>query len=758
LAGFDPISGRQLSPYHDRVRVVAYDCTYSSPKSVSLLHALGPEDVGTQVRMGHERATEAALGYLERRGARVRRRPARGEPALSVQSGGFVAAAFLHRTSRAPDPHLHTHVLVANLAPGPDGRWSALDGRGLYLELNVARDLYETQLRFELTSRLGVTWRQLQGSWADLAGIDPKARQGFSRRSAEIKAALECSGRSGPGASRIVAAQTRPAKDLSTSYEQLVKTWRERSYQLGLSDNRIGSLVGSKSQGWPGEQAPGGDGAGDLDRWAAKALGEHGLARRDGTFGRKELVQARCACLPHGASVADIEQDVERLLAQRLVVLAPEPVVAVAERLKTSAGRSIPAGVCEALYTTPEVLGVNERLGAIVRCAPEAFGLLAYRPGGRLEALDSLATLASAPGDGVLAVAPGRGAAASFEAVTGIETVPISELGRRAGTLQALASTGTVVVAEAQRMGPWELASVIESCVEARSRVLLFAPAAALESRFGVAASLAPEMARFAPAAQLPEPESGAGSAQRLHFAGREVLVVHDGPAARDALVNTWSEVRSAQQRALVVASDQAVVNCLRARVQDAGGSPDEVVEAHRLSARLAFGTRPRQPMAGQRGGAECPPGESVVIMLGSLPSGARPIAPTQCVHVAIVAPSCSPGATLARAAEVARPDYLLSELGSPPMSRSGRQAWREGVTAIEEFRQRWPGEGQLRNGGDPGAGRSQGQELRLAQAERRLKVNRVLRSIEMDNPGAQRDVVALAGRMRGREVPGLSR
>jgi hypothetical protein len=146
------------------------------------------------------------------------------------------------------------------------------------------------------------------------------------------------------------------------------------------------------------------------------------------------------------------------------------------------------------------------------------------------------------------------------------------------------------------------------------------------------------------------------------------------------------------------------------------------------------------------------------VIMLGSLPSGARPIAPTQCVHVAIVAPSCSPGATLARAAEVARPDYLLSELGSPPMSRSGRQAWREGVTAIEEFRQRWPGEGQLRNGGDPGAGRSQGQELRLAQAERRLKVNRVLRSIEMDNPGAQRDVVALAGRMRGREVPGLSR
>ena len=110
LAGVDPRTGEVLSAYHHRVRVAAYDCTYSTPKSVSVLHALAPEEIRAQVRAGHEQAAAAALRYLERRGARVRRSLERGQAASSVPAGGFVAAAFLHRTSRAPDPHLHSGI------------------------------------------------------------------------------------------------------------------------------------------------------------------------------------------------------------------------------------------------------------------------------------------------------------------------------------------------------------------------------------------------------------------------------------------------------------------------------------------------------------------------------------------------------------------------------------------------------------------------------------------------------------------------
>ena len=35
------------------------------------------------------------------------------------------------RTSREGDPLLHTHLAIANRIQGPDGRWTALDGRDL---------------------------------------------------------------------------------------------------------------------------------------------------------------------------------------------------------------------------------------------------------------------------------------------------------------------------------------------------------------------------------------------------------------------------------------------------------------------------------------------------------------------------------------------------------------------------------------------------------------------------------------------------
>ncbi len=459
FSGVDPTTGELLADRHARVRVAAYDCTYSTPKSVSLLHALGPKDVRDHVRAGHEEAAEAALGYLERRGARVRRSPSRGEPTESVPASGFVAAAFLHRTSRAPDPHLHSHVLVANLAQGPDGRWSALDGRGIYLELGAARDLYETQLRSELTRRLGVSWRELQGSWADLGGIDPNVVRAFSRRSAEIAAALEQSGLTGPRARRLAAVRTRPEKDLGTPYEELVSEWRERAYRLGVSDTRLAAVSGRTRTG--SAMAPSGSASAGVpepgvgprpegstpEPWAERALGERGVAARDGTFRRGDLVRARCATLPSGAPVGDVERDVDAVVAEGRVVPVPGAAGRPGLTLKApSSSRPIPAGFAEPLYTTPELLALQERMRKLVQDHPGAVELLAYHPGERLAALDSLGRLLSGPQAQIAAVAPARNAAASFEAVTGIETTPVAALRRTASApvaaLRRTASAG----------------------------------------------------------------------------------------------------------------------------------------------------------------------------------------------------------------------------------------------------------------------------------------------------------------------------
>jgi hypothetical protein len=58
-------------------------------------------------------------------------------------ANGFVASVYRHRTSRAGDPHLHWHTLVANIAQGVDGRWSALDGTAIYNTSRTGADTLE---------------------------------------------------------------------------------------------------------------------------------------------------------------------------------------------------------------------------------------------------------------------------------------------------------------------------------------------------------------------------------------------------------------------------------------------------------------------------------------------------------------------------------------------------------------------------------------------------------------------------------------
>ena len=179
LAGNDPVSGEQLARHPAR-KVPGFDLTFRAPKSVSLLWGLGDRTVGAQVMAAHDAAVDAAVGYLERTAAFTRRGAGGAE---TVATTGFVASAFRHRSSRAGDPLLHTHVLVANLAEtADDGVWRTLDARRLYAHAKTAGFLYQAQLRHELTVALGVGWQQPVNGAADIAGVDRDLIEAFSQR------------------------------------------------------------------------------------------------------------------------------------------------------------------------------------------------------------------------------------------------------------------------------------------------------------------------------------------------------------------------------------------------------------------------------------------------------------------------------------------------------------------------------------------------------------------------------------------------
>jgi len=119
--------GRSFSPGDDLV-VAGFAMTFSPPKTVSVLWATADEEISAVVQDAHEATVEVAMEFLDNHGSFTRRGH---NGVLQVDTDGFVGAAFVHRTLRASDPQLHTHLLVANKVRAIDGKWLAIDARDL---------------------------------------------------------------------------------------------------------------------------------------------------------------------------------------------------------------------------------------------------------------------------------------------------------------------------------------------------------------------------------------------------------------------------------------------------------------------------------------------------------------------------------------------------------------------------------------------------------------------------------------------------
>lgn len=336
LGGADPRSGADLGADRRRVQVAGFDLTFCAPKSVSLLHALGESEMSHAVQRGHDRAVAAAMAYVEDRALAVRREvPGLGRVPLRTQAPP--AAAFVHRTSRSLDPHLHTHVVLANLGRGPDGRWSALDGRGIYAHRGAADALYHSHLRHELSATLGVAWEAPRRGRADVAGVGEQARRAFSRRSAEIAAHLAARGLApgdgrppSPRAAEVAALATRSPKDVGSSVEQLLPEWRRRALEVGLGPRRLEAVVGrapvpmpervvGSEETHPRRAAPGRGEDRALALAMAEALESLG-PDRSAQFARRHVVRAWAATRERGEPARSVEAHVDRFLSSDGVV------------------------------------------------------------------------------------------------------------------------------------------------------------------------------------------------------------------------------------------------------------------------------------------------------------------------------------------------------------------------------------------------------------------------------------------------------
>ncbi|MBV8464055.1 MAG: relaxase domain-containing protein, partial [Acidimicrobiales bacterium] len=221
-----------------------------------------------------------------------------------VPTTGIVAGCFVHAVNRNGDPHLHSHVVMANVVHGRDGRWSACDRRGLEAHRRAAIAVYEAHLRNGLTAALGVRWSGAPGRSGEIVGVAPELVGTFSTRSADIRQhGHEVGARSGRGA-RIAASVTRPAKAAGSSYAEAVAEWERRARachgQLGL------------------ELGPGRPGRGTPDR---ARLDEHRFAgvlslTPHGGARRRDAVEAFGRAATDGVAAGSLERLVDHWVPQ----------------------------------------------------------------------------------------------------------------------------------------------------------------------------------------------------------------------------------------------------------------------------------------------------------------------------------------------------------------------------------------------------------------------------------------------------------
>jgi len=332
MRGLGPRDGRPLRQSQGPGDTAGFDVTFSAPKSVSVLYGIGDKEIVAAVREAHDVAVGQALGYLEREAAYTRRGKAGRQ---RVKADGLVVATFRHRTSRAGDPQLHTHAVVANTVRA-EGRWSALDARGLYREQKTAGYLYKSALRDELTRSLGVQWGPVEKGSAEITGI-PDGLEHFSRRRREILEHLAEHGRSSPAAAEVAALETRKRKDYAVPVDRLREQWRARAAEHGLTGERVRGLTGRPT--WSAVV--------DLELEAGVIGGPAGLTREHSTFDRRAVIREWCERHAGGASVQRIERLADRWLDSPHAVQLTQPDT---------------ARLVGALYSTPGMLKAEGEL------------------------------------------------------------------------------------------------------------------------------------------------------------------------------------------------------------------------------------------------------------------------------------------------------------------------------------------------------------------------------------------------------------
>jgi conjugative relaxase-like TrwC/TraI family protein len=285
----------------------------SPGKSVAELGVIGrAEDMHAIV----DAERDATLAYLDQLVAERGGRRGRGQ--LRTPTGGLLWATSRHATTRAGDPQVHDHVLLANVVAMRDARggYKGADTALLRDHLHAATAVGRlaaarraVELGYGIVPDDGPSGRL--GSFA-IAGIPEEVCAIHSKRSAQISEAV---GADASYAARSVAARATRDRKAEVPVADLLAGWQA---DLAAAGHPPAALLVSVDVAGAAYHSP----AVDLDAIAAELLAPGGRLAGEKTFTRTDVVVAVAPHL-HGQPSSLLDPAVSRVLDHADAVALP---------------------------------------------------------------------------------------------------------------------------------------------------------------------------------------------------------------------------------------------------------------------------------------------------------------------------------------------------------------------------------------------------------------------------------------------------
>ena len=361
------VSQGEVDAFRERRRAVSaqagWDLVFRPPKSYSVLWAVGGDELGNAIHTIHTEAVDTAIGYLE--DAAIAARTAYHRRVVRTEAEGLVVAVFDHRDSRAGDPLLHSHCVVANVTRRGDGRFVALEPRGLYRHGMAADAVYQATFRHLAERRLGLVSEPVVNGWADVEGVPRAVVEHFSKRSDEIAAELARVGSDSARARHFATLATRQAKqDRAEDGLGLHERWRAEAAAVGFGPEAVAACLGRAS----GAARPLDDAR--LERLFDRLASPLGLTERAATFTRADVIGALGTALGSAVHGQDLAGLADRFLASERVCAVPETRPGRPRARILTMDRQFATDLTSLSFTTPELVAVEDRLLGAAQAEP----------------------------------------------------------------------------------------------------------------------------------------------------------------------------------------------------------------------------------------------------------------------------------------------------------------------------------------------------------------------------------------------------